>query len=401
MKTIRKIISLLAAVVLLVLSGKPVRAEEGVLFQDQDGYLTADELDQLNREAGQVLEDTGLAVMAVFDESYTSCVQLAMDTAEGAPSADGIVLALTEKEWYMYPFGKAADVFTDEQIDALWDTAVAEPDNLSAMQAYIRAAREVYLYGNMSQPVITPVPSGYRKPRVVDDADLLTYEEEQELLKKLDEISERQNCDVVVVTTNSLYGQDVTAYADDFYDYNGYRDDGILLLISMEDRDWALSTKGFGITAFTDKGMDELKKKVLPSLSTGSYYNAFDTYADLCDQYITQAVEGEPYDIGNLPDQGFQPFWFPLAAAIGAVFGFGSASREKSKLKSVRRQRSATSYLVPGSLDVTDSHDHYLFSRTTRVQRPKSSSSSGSHGGGSSTHISSSGSFHGGSHGKF
>ncbi|MBR2829068.1 MAG: hypothetical protein IKE68_00800, partial [Solobacterium sp.] len=68
MKTFRKIISLLA-LVLFVLTGHPVQAEENTFFQDQDGYLTVSELVQLNLEAQQVLDETGLAVMAVFDES--------------------------------------------------------------------------------------------------------------------------------------------------------------------------------------------------------------------------------------------------------------------------------------------------------------------------------------------
>ena len=37
-------------------------------------------------------------------------------------------------------------------------------------------------------------------PRLVDNADLLSNEEEQSLLAQLDEISERQQCDVVIVT---------------------------------------------------------------------------------------------------------------------------------------------------------------------------------------------------------
>ncbi|MDD7113688.1 MAG: TPM domain-containing protein [Lachnospiraceae bacterium] len=41
-------------------------------------------------------------------------------------------------------------------------------------------------------------------PRLTDEADLLTDAEEEELLTKLDEISERQQCDVVVATVNSL-----------------------------------------------------------------------------------------------------------------------------------------------------------------------------------------------------
>ena len=31
--------------------------------------------------------------------------------------------------------------------------------------------------------------------------------------------------------------------------------------------------------------------------------NAFIMYADLCDQFITQGVSGQPYDSGNLPEK--------------------------------------------------------------------------------------------------
>ena len=43
-------------------------------------------------------------------------------------------------------------------------------------------------------------------PRLVDDADLLTSSEESELLSLLNEISERQKMDIVVVTVDSLGG---------------------------------------------------------------------------------------------------------------------------------------------------------------------------------------------------
>ena len=59
-------------------------------------------------------------------------------------------------------------------------------------------------------------------PRVVDEADLLTDTEESELLAQVDEISERQQVDVAVVTVNSLEGKDIQDYTADYYDYNGY-----------------------------------------------------------------------------------------------------------------------------------------------------------------------------------
>ena len=104
------------------------------------------------------------------------------------------------------------------------------------------------------------VPDERLLPRLTDEADLLTDEEEELLLKQLDEISERQNCDVVVAAVDGLDGKSAMEYADDFYDYNGYgmgnERDGIILLVSMEERDWWISTCGFGITAFTDDGLD-------------------------------------------------------------------------------------------------------------------------------------------------
>ena len=57
--------------------------------------------------------------------------------------------------------------------------------------------------------------------RLVDNADLLTEEEENLLLARLDEVSQRQQFDVVIVTASSIDGKSPMAYADDFFDYNG------------------------------------------------------------------------------------------------------------------------------------------------------------------------------------
>lgn len=88
------------------------------------------------------------------------------------------------------------------------------------------------------------IPAERQKPLLVDDAGLLTAEESTALLEKLEEISQRQQNEVAIVTVNSLDGKTAQAYADDYYDYNGYgygeNDDGILLLISMGERKWAI-----------------------------------------------------------------------------------------------------------------------------------------------------------------
>ena len=42
-------------------------------------------------------------------------------------------------------------------------------------------------------------------------------------------------------------------------------------------------------------------KQIKGELSDGDFAGAFDKFVDLCDEFITQARTGEPYDVKNLP----------------------------------------------------------------------------------------------------
>lgn len=251
---------------------------------------------------------------------------------------------------------------------------------------------------------VSPVFAAEDAPRLVDGADLLTDSEETALRDKLDEISERQQVDLVIVTTDSLEGKSPMEFADDFYDYNGYgfgdSYDGVLFLISMEERDWHISTTGFGITAITDAGREYISENFLEDLSDGEYGAAFTTFAELCDAFITQAREGRPYDVGNLPKEPF-PFLMNLAIALiaGFILSFIVTSVMRGKLKSVYSQPMADSYIKRDSMHLTKQSDMFLYRHVNRRRKPENDSSS--HSGGSVTHTSSSGRSHGGGGGKF
>lgn len=243
-------------------------------------------------------------------------------------------------------------------------------------------------------------------PLLVDDADLLTDREERRINSELERISEDQECEVAIVTVYSLDGKTATEYADDFFDYNGYgygdEDDGILLLVSMEDSDLAISTHGYGITAFTDKGLNYMADEFLPYLSSGDYEEAFLRYTELCDDLLTQARNGSPYGAKNISrssDSAEKSFSFSrmlISLAIGAVFALIITGIMKGKLKSVRFQPAATSYVKNDSLNITINRDLFLYRKVDRRAIPKNNSSSGS-----SVHRSSSGRSHGGISRKF
>ena len=246
------------------------------------------------------------------------------------------------------------------------------------------------------------IPDERLLPRLVDDADLLDSSEEEELESELDEISERQQFDMVVVTVNSLEGKTPQDYADDFYDYNGYGyggdHDGVLLLVSMEDRDWYISTTGYGITAITDAGREYISDQFVSYLSDGAYLEAFETYANLCDEFVTQADTGEAYDSGNMPKGEYAwVLYLGIAIPVGLLIALIIVECMRRQLKSVRMQNSAANYVKKGTMVIDGKYSHFLYAQTTRRIKPEPSSSSS----GSSTHVSSSGTTHGGGGGKF
>ena len=259
---------------------------------------------------------------------------------------------------------------------------------------------------------------GESLPRLIDDADLLTDSEEISILNKLDEIADTAQFDVIAATVNTLDGKTPQEYADDLYDYNdfglGAQKDGILLLISMEDRDVYISTTGYGIELFSDGVWDEsILNKILPYLSDGRYFEAIEYYASLCAIHIAPEHSDafgysdvideyeyyyDDYDYNYSSSLSFDYIrMIPVSVAIGMVISLLIMLSFRSKLKSVRSKPAAHDYQIPGSMHITHQSDMYLYSRVTKV--PRQTNNSSSRGGG--THSGSSGRSHGGGGAKF
>lgn len=238
---------------------------------------------------------------------------------------------------------------------------------------------------------------------VVDKADLLTDSEEQYLESLAAQISEQYECQTVVYTADSLGGQDITAFADDTFDYQGYGygpgDDGIILVVDMGNREWAISTHGYGITAFTDYGQEYMMDRVLPDLSDGWYCDAFEEYLEQCDSLLSQARAGEPFDVNSGDEGVFSLARLIFSVAVGALLALIPMSGLKKEVHNVQSKSGAGDYVRSGSMKLTLSNDRFLYSHVSKRARPKNTGSSS--GGGSRTHRSSSGRSHGGSRGRF
>ncbi len=238
--------------------------------------------------------------------------------------------------------------------------------------------------------LITTASAQTKQARLVDGADLLSESEETEILSRLNEISNKYEYDVVIVTQESIGKESEMDFADDFYDNNGYGfgDDftGLLLLITFDEEGgiWWISTCGEAIKAFTDANIEAIGEAMSFDLGAENYKNAFNTFIDKCDYYINGHINGFPFNTGmNLV----------VSIVIGFIIALISVSVMKGKLKTVEFQKNATSYVKQGSMNVNVSRDFFLYSTITRTAKPKDDSSS--------THTSSSGRSHGGGGGRF
>ena len=265
-------------------------------------------------------------------------------------------------------------------------------------------------------PVLT---ASAQNPHIIDDAGLLWSGEISMLEQQAQAITDEYGMDVVILTVEDFYAvsASIEVFADNFYDNNGYgigeNASGVLLVLSMDTREWAISTCGDAIYAITDYGIEQLFEEMAWYLSEDDYYEAFDAYLTALPYYFEAYENGSPIDgwVGQYNGPGSVEIGtreetvyyeakpnYLLAPLIGLVVAAIIVLIMRSGMNTKRPQRSAASYLVAGS-DHLWHRDIYLYSQVRKVRRQQQSS--GSRGGGSSVYRSSGGRSHGGGHGRF
>jgi len=374
---------------------------------DSEGLLSQEDSQKLEEAAESVYDENGVELFAyVTGKKISKPDELGESVYNSsARTKAAVVMMIDSKSSYIKAYGRAESIFTSAELKKIRTDSGKKENRTEKILSFIDLTGKA-----LTKKGVLPIPEGRLRPRLVDDGDLLSRNEEYNLVKKLDDISEKRQIDVVIVTNNSLEGKTVEAYADDFFDYNGYgfgeEADGILLLVSMDTREWAISTCGKAINIFTDSTQDNISDNFVSYLSDGDYYGGFVCFANLCDSAIEDYQNGgSQYSVPERSPFGLFTalFW---SSAAGMLVGLIVALSLRSQLTSVQPQAMATAYSKPGSLKLTEKNDMFLYHNITRVRIPRdsgSSSSGSSHrsGGHSRTHTSSSGRSHGGSHGHF
>lgn len=248
--------------------------------------------------------------------------------------------------------------------------------------------------------------------RIFDDAGLFTDAEEAELQTLCTEKIAEGRLDIVVVTTESTGSKSAMAYADDFYDENGFGYDGntgVLLLIDMGEREIWISTTGEAESYFTDRRLDTLLDTVADALADGEYAYGARQFIEKSASYMYSEPDEEEQESwnGNYRQDYAEKSGSHTPAAsnflqclmisfvTGGLFVLILYIKQRGST-----QTNAHTYLKENRYEIAGRQD--LFTHTTTVRRQIQSGnsntrSSGSRGG----HVSSGGVHHGGGGRKF
>ena len=237
---------------------------------------------------------------------------------------------------------------------------------------------------------------------VYDDAGLLTASQVTELERKASFIAENYQCAVYVVTVDDYtqYGTgDVLDVAEDIYMSMefGYGEEqtGLMLLLSMEERDYALIAYGdFAHQSFTDYGKDVLSDYFLDDFRYDDWYTGFSDYYDQAELMLNYSAAGEPVDDPYAKPSGgglVQPQKKTLMDYIerylimlfpGAAISLGGCSISRSSMKTVHTAKNADRY-VSGRLALRSHQDQFIHRTQSRRMIPRNTDTmGGGHSGG-------------------
>lgn len=235
----------------------------------------------------------------------------------------------------------------------------------------------------------SPVRDGW----IMDGAGLLTESEEEALEEKSEQILSKYGVSAVIITTNRFEGSDILDWERKLFAEQGLgageKNSGLMLGISMEERDWGITAYGEAEPIFGAYSRETIGEEILDDLSDGDYYDSFDTFLDMTDTFLADAKEGRIYSESN----PYKKKWNPAIIVFGSLVVSFFVSLVivmiwKKAMNTRVLQDHAGAYLEQGSFALTNRSDIFLYHTVSRSRRQKEHSSSS---GGGSMHSSGNG----------
>ncbi len=243
--------------------------------------------------------------------------------------------------------------------------------------------------------------------KVIDEANVLSEEEESSITAKANEFIAKTNYDIVVYYAYDKADDDtIVALADDTFDYNGYGIgtdyNGLIMVVDIYYRTFTITTCGSScIYTYTDASIDDMYDYVGEYLGDERWADASEAFIYAAEyvfensDYYHSTGGNSSYDQTpvNKTTADYAKEALVPAGIIALAATFISFFVFYKQLKNTGEKATAGQYCTGSNLNIFRSGEIYLYTNTSRRKIERESPSGG---GGSSTHISSSGRSHGG-----
>lgn len=263
--------------------------------------------------------------------------------------------------------------------------------------------------------VSSSFPATAELRHVYDASGKFSTDTAAKLEAKAESIYRRHGTDVMIVTTNDSKGKTPMLYAADFYesvrDYTSF-DSYVVFAFCFDIGEYGEAAYGPARSMLSAQGDDALYQVLAPYLPSREYGKAMNAYLNYVDRTLTRGeVSGSTHTVRDEEDDVATRFfasggWIVIVAFVVSLI---IVQAFKAQMKIARSRSNAGQYVLPGSLQLRESSDLYLYETTSRVRIESSSSSShsnrsfssgSSHSSGGHSFSSSSGRSYGGRSGK-
>lgn len=126
--------------------------------------------------------------------------------------------------------------------------------------------------------------------QLIDQADLLTASEAEEVEEMIEEFEDKTGWDVMAVTTEDAEGMSATSYAESWLNEYMSGEDGIIWCIDMDNREIVVSGTGDAIDCLTDAHKENILDAGYEKVSNEEYAETFETMIRKTGKYAYKQI---------------------------------------------------------------------------------------------------------------
>ncbi len=236
-------------------------------------------------------------------------------------------------------------------------------------------------FNNQNQtPPTSQMQLGRSYAVIVDNANVLSPEQEQHLLEKIEKLKTDYNFEYTLVTIAHNVQQSL-ALAKNFKNINTHRN-GLVFVNNIRLRDFGTNPRGAAFEMFNGKANEALQDHIIPHLKNADYFGAYNAHIDFTAELLALDAQGVEFDYWSDEELLFVALAILGSLIAAACTSSFSMKKLRNSMNTTGEKTEACDYVLQGSFNLKYENNHFVHRETTSVYSPQKSNHSGSSSGG-------------------